>query len=174
MSFIKNSNTARVFAPGYFLAADAENCTRETREMKQTDATTLSDGTKIVKMGTAYPANDGTAEGIVYEDIDVTSGNMPGSVVTKGIVYEDRLAVTSVDYQSVTPETGDNPKEKGWYERSGSAGSYVYTLTDDTTVQDGTTYYKAVDVRMSAAAKTALEGKGFKFIATAPTVTRPY
>lgn len=174
MSFIKNDNTARVFAPGYFLAADAENCTRETREMKQTDATTLSDGTKIVKMGTAYPANDGTAEGIVYEDIDVTSGNMPGSVVTKGIVYEDRLAVTSVDYQSVTPETGDNPKEKGWYERSGSAGSYVYTLTDDTTVQDGTTYYKAVDVRMSAAAKTALEGKGFKFIATAPTVTRPY
>lgn len=174
MSFIKTDNTARVFAPGYFLAADAENCTRETREMKQTDATTLSDGTKIIKMGTAYPANDGTAEGIVYEDIDVTSGNMPGSVVTKGIVYEDRLAVTSVDYQSVTPETGDNPKEKGWYERSGSAGSYVYTLTDDTTVQDGTTYYKAVDVRMSAAAKTALEGKGFKFIATAPTVTRPY
>lgn len=174
MSFIKNDNTARVFAPGYFLAADAENCTRETREMKQTNATTLSDGTKIVKMGTAYPANDGTAEGIVYEDIDVTSGNMPGSVVTKGIVYEDRLAVTSVDYQAVTPETGDNPKEKGWYERSGSAGSYVYTLTDDTTVQDGTTYYKAVDVRMSAAAKTALEGKGFKFIATAPTVTRPY
>lgn len=174
MSFIRNDNTARVFAPGYFLAADAENCTRETREMKQTDATTLSDGTKIVKMGTAYPANDATAEGIVYEDIDVTSGNMPGSVVTKGIVYEDRLAVTSVDYQAVTPETGDNPKEKGWYERSGSAGSYVYTLTDDTTVQDGTTYYKAVDVRLSAAAKTALEGKGFKFVATAPTVTRPY
>ena len=174
MSFIRNDNTARVFAPGYFLAADAENCTRETREMKQTDATMLSDGTKIVKMGTVYPANDGTAEGIVYEDIDVTSGNMPGSVVTKGIVYEDRLAVTSVDYQAVTPETGDNPKEKGWYERSGSAGSYVYTLTDDTTVQDGTTYYKAVDVRMSAAAKTALEGKGFKFIATTPTVTRPY
>lgn len=174
MSFIRNDNTARVFAPGYFLAADAENCTRETREMKQTDATTLSDGTKIVRMGTAYPANDATAEGIVYEDIDVTSGDMPGSVVTKGIVYEDRLAVTSVDYQSVTPETGDNPKEKGWYERSGSAGSYVYTLTDDTTVQDGTTYYKAVDIRMSAAAKTALEGKGFKFIATAPTVTRPY
>ena len=174
MSFIKTDNTARVFAPGYFLAADAENCIRETREMKQTDATTLSDGTKIVKMGTAYPANDATAEGIVYEDIDVTSGDMPGSVVTKGIVYEDRLAVTSVDYQAVTPETGDNPKEKGWYERSGSAGSYVYTLTDDTTVQDGTTYYKAVDVRISAAAKTALEGKGFKFIATAPTVTRPY
>ena len=53
MSFIKTDNTARVFAPGYFLAADAENCTRETREMKQTDATTLSDGTKIIKMGTA-------------------------------------------------------------------------------------------------------------------------
>jgi hypothetical protein len=121
MSFIKTDNTARVFAPGYFLAADAENCTRETREMKQTDATTLSDGTKIVKMGTAYPANDATAEGIVYEDIDVTSGNMPGSVVTKGIVYEDRLADT-----------------------------------------------------LAEGAKTALESKGFTFVETAPTVTRPY
>jgi hypothetical protein len=121
MSFIRNDNTARVFAPGYFLAADAENCTRETREMKQTDAITLSDGTKIVKMGTAYPANDGTAEGIVYEDIDVTSGNMPGSVVTKGIVYEDRLADT-----------------------------------------------------LAEGAKRALESKGFTFVETAPTVTRPY
>ena len=41
-------------------------------------------------------------------------------------------------------------------------------------LEEGLRYYKAVDVRMSAAAKTALEGKGFKFIATAPTVTRPY
>ena len=178
MSFIKNDNTARVFAPGYFLAADAENCTRETREMKQTDATTLSDGTKIVKMGTAYPANDGTAEGIVYEDIDVTSGNMPGSVVTKGIVYEDRLAITNVEdsYDAVTPAGTENPSEEGWYERSGSAGSYVYTLTTDTTVNSEKTYYAKSEVvtRLASAAKTALEGKGFKFIATAPTVTRPY
>jgi len=169
MSFNQNSQGV-AYAPGYFLAH--EECTRETRQISQTGATTAEDGSKYVKMGTAYPSNDANAIGIVYEDVDVTTGAMPGSVVTKGEVYEDRLAITGVDYQSVTPKTGDNPKENGWYERSGSAGSYVYTLTDDTTVQDGTTYYEAVDVRISAAAKTALQAKGFVF-KTTPTVTRP-
>ena len=92
MSFIQSDNTARSFAPGYFLANDDENCVRLTREIPQTLATTLSDGRKIVKAGTFFPANSsGTVEGIVYEDIDVTSGNMPGSVVLKGTVYLDRL-----------------------------------------------------------------------------------
>jgi hypothetical protein len=45
-------------------------------------------------MGTIYPANGATAVGIVYEDVDVTTGNMPGSVVTKGTVIEDRLPDT--------------------------------------------------------------------------------
>ena len=52
-----------------------------------------TNGTKYVKMGTVYPANDATAEGIVYEDVDVTTGDMPGSVVLKGVVYTDRLPV---------------------------------------------------------------------------------
>ena len=169
MSFIGSGEKGVVYAPGYFLAH--EECERKTKEFTQAMATTTADGAKYVPMGTAYPSNDANAIGIVYEDVDVTTGDMPGSVVLSGVVYEDRLAITGVDYQSVTPETGDNPKEKGWYERSGSAGSYVYTLTDDTTVQDGTTYYKAVDVRISSAAKTALQAKGFVF-RTSPTVTR--
>lgn len=169
MSFIAEKKGTG-YEPGYFLAH--EECTRETRQFTQTGATTTEEGGKYVPAGTAYPSNDANAIGITYEDVDVTYGNMPGSVVTKGEVYEDKLAITGVDYQAVTPETGDNPKEKGWYERSGSAGSYVYTLTDDTTVQDGTTYYEAIDVRISSAAKTALEAKGFVF-KTEPTVTRP-
>lgn len=170
MSFIGNEN-GRGFEPGWFLANN-EDCTRETRELTQAMAVTLDDGQKVVKMGTAYPSNDANAIGIIYEDINVTDGNLPGSVVTKGEVYEDRLAITGVDYSAVTPETGDNPAEEGWYERSGSAGSYVYTKTTDTTVQDGTTYYEQVDVRLAAAAKTALQALGFKF-RTVPTVTRP-
>jgi hypothetical protein len=125
-------------------------------------------------MGTAYPSNDANAIGLTYEDVDVTTGNMPGSVVTKGIVYEDRLAITGASYDAVTPETGDNPAEEGWYERSGSAGAYVYTLTTDTTVTEGKTYYAKSDVRLASAAKTALAALGFKFIASAPAVTRPY
>lgn len=91
MSFIGNVEQGKTYAPGWFLAH--EECERKTREISQTGATTV-DGKKYVKMGTVYPSNDANAEGIVYEDVDVTSGNMPGSVVLSGVVYEDRLPVT--------------------------------------------------------------------------------
>ena len=120
MSFIKNQNETRITAPGWFLV-HPEDCHRETRQISATGASTDYNGAAYVKMGTIYPSNDGEAIGIVYEDVDVSSGNMPGSVVTKGTVYIDRLPVAP-----------------------------------------------------ASAARTALESLGFKFIATSPTVTRPY
>jgi hypothetical protein len=173
MSFNQDNTTSKIYAPGHFLAH--EECVRETRQIAQNSAlvVTSEDGAKHVPMGTAYPTNDGNAIGIVYEDVDVTAGDMPGSVVTKGVIIEDRLAITGESYDAVTPETGANPKEEGWYERSGSAGSYVYTLTTDTTVGDGKTYYAKSDVRLASAAKTALIALGFKFV-TEATITRPY
>ena len=119
MSFNKTPTTGKAYAPGYFLAKDDESCVRETRTILASGGTEAGGG-KYVPMGTIYPANDGTAEGILYEDVDVTTGDMPGSVVTKGIVYEDKLPVPLDTY-----------------------------------------------------AKTALSGKGFKFIATSPGVARP-
>ena len=92
MSFINLNDQGTVYAPGYFLAH--EECVRETREIPQTVATTAEDGSKYVKMGTPFPANGATAIGLVYEDVDVTTGNMPGSVVTSGVVIESRLPVT--------------------------------------------------------------------------------
>ena len=99
MSFIHNDGVSRVYAPGYFLAH--EECVRETKQISQTGATTTADGGKFVKMGTVYSVTTGEGNeavtdyiGIVYEDVDVTSGDMPGSVVTQGVVYEDRLAET--------------------------------------------------------------------------------
>lgn len=91
MSFTSKA-TGTVYQPGYFLE-NAEDAIRETKQIKQSGATTAANGAKYVKMGTVYPANDGTAVGIVYEDVDVTSGDMPGSVVTRGTVYESRLPV---------------------------------------------------------------------------------
>jgi hypothetical protein len=91
MSFIGTKEEGKHYAPGYFLAH--EECVRKTKEIAQTGATTAANGGKYVKMGTPYPSNDGNAIGLVYEDVDVTTGNMPGSVVTKGVVYEDRLPV---------------------------------------------------------------------------------
>lgn len=170
MSFISKSQ-GQAYEPGYFLAH--EECTRETRQFAQAGAVTADNGGKYVPMGTAYPANDATAIGIVYEDVDVTYGDMPGSVVTKGEVYEDKLAITATSYDAVTPVGTENPSEEGWYERSGSAGSYVYTLTTDTTVDNTKTYYEFVVTRLASAAKTALEGLGFKF-RTSTDVVRPY
>ena len=118
MSFIENKEDNMVYAPGWFLANN-EACTRVTKTIPDTGATTAPNGGKYVKMGTPFPSNNGNAIGIVYEDVDVTNGPMPGSVVTKGEVYESRLAVT-----------------------------------------------------LASAAKTALQGLGFKFVAL-PTVTRP-
>ena len=177
MSFIGEGTKGSTYNPGYFLAHNDEGITRETKEFAQNSALVVTDkdGTKHVPMGTAYPTNDANAIGIAYEDVDVTTGNMPGSVVTAGAeVYEDRLAVTGESYDAVTPVGTENPSEEGWYERSGSAGSYVYTLTTDTTVDDQKTYYAKSVVRLASAAKTALEALGFKFVATAPAVERPY
>lgn len=120
MSF--NAATTGVsYAPGWFLA-DNEHCTRETRQIAANHAQvkTAANGGKYVPMGAIWPSNDANAVGIVYEDVDVTTGNMPGSVVTAGTVYADRLPAAA-----------------------------------------------------ASAAKTALEGKGFKFITATPTVTRP-
>lgn len=224
MSFIGATEKGTTYAPGYFLAHNDEGITRETREFAQDSALVVTDdkGGKHIPMGTAYPTNDGNAIGIAYEDVDVTVGNMPGSVVTAGAeVYEDRLAVTGAQYDAVTLKNLVSPKAQGWQERSGEVGSYVYTDSTDTTVntsktyylpdEDHTavadyaavlnpvaegwyesdggtgyvlstdtegdktkTYYEKSYIRLASAAKSALAALGFKFIATAPAVTRPY
>lgn len=128
MSFIGEVKQGTVYAPGFFLANGDEGVVRETRQAKQADATTVGT-TKYVKMGTLYSETTGEGQeavteyiGLYYEDVDVTEGDMPASIVTgNAVVYEDRL-----------------PAE------------------------------------LASAAKTALEAKGFTFVATAPAVTRPY
>lgn len=90
MSFIeRNATVGKTYAPGWFLAH--EECVRETRQIPQANSISANGG-KYQKMGSFYPANNSsTVEGILYEDVDVTSGDMPGSVVTKGVVYLNRL-----------------------------------------------------------------------------------
>lgn len=170
MAFIEATKTGAVYAPGWFLAH--EECVRKTYEISDTGVTADANGGKHVKMGTLYPSGDANAIGIVYEDVDVTAGNMPGSVVTKGVVYEERLPEAVDSYSSATVPEGGNPKQLGLYERSGSSPNYVYTLTTDTTAGAGKTYYSYDGKLIPSAAKTALAAKGFVFL-TEPTVTRP-
>jgi hypothetical protein len=226
MSFIYPEKKGETYAPGWFLANN-EECVRLTKQFAADSALVVSENsTKHVPMGTAYPTNDGNAIGIVYEDVDMTSGNMPGSVVMSGTVYENRLAITGAQYDSVTlknlvspkdqgwqersgagteqspyvyTDSTDttvntsktyylddddhtavsdyaavlNPKEEGWYERSGSSPNYVYTPSTDTAGDKTKTYYEKSDIRLASAAKSALEGKGFVFL-NEGSVTRPY
>ena len=106
MSFIGDEHKGKVYAPGLFLAH--EECVRETREIPQSMATTEANGTKYVKMGTPFPSNDGNIEGLVYEDVDVTSGNMPGSVVTgKAVILSSILPVGLTSTAKAKPENLD-------------------------------------------------------------------
>ena len=47
---------------------------------------------------------------------------------------------TEYKYEVVAPESTDNPKSEGWYEKVGA----IYMPTDDTTVNEDKTYYKKV------------------------------
>lgn len=95
MSFTQNEQNIG-YKPGFFLAH--EECTRETRTIPANHAQviTKADGSKYVPAGAVFPANDETAVGLLYEDVDVTTGNMPGSVVTAGTIYKDRLPAAPV------------------------------------------------------------------------------
>lgn len=148
MSFNENKQGV-VFNAGSFIANGDENIVRETREASASSAlvVTGADGSKHIPAGTAYPSNDGNAIGLMYEDVDVTNGNMPCSVITKNaVVYDDRLAVTGANYSSVTLKDLVSPKAQGWYESDGQAEP-TYTLSTDTTVNTSKTYYsKSGDV----------------------------
>lgn len=86
MSFIQHDALNKLYQPGYFLAE--ANCERKTYQVEQnhSQVVTKADGSKYVPAGALI-----SGVGLLYEDVDVSTGAMPGSVVTKGTVYEDRL-----------------------------------------------------------------------------------
>lgn len=50
---------------------------------------------KLIYGGTAFPANDATATGIVFETVDMTDDEKrPASVITAGRIYTNRLKAT--------------------------------------------------------------------------------
>lgn len=90
MSFT-GSLKGSTFNNGFFLVNE-EDSLRETAMINADHPQVVTRGRrKIVPMGSVFPANDGTAKGLLYEDIDVTDGDALCSVVTIGKIYEDRL-----------------------------------------------------------------------------------
>lgn len=64
-----------------------------TEQISNTGVDADANGRKIVKAGTVWPANDATAKGLVYSDVDVTEGPQPGAVLYEAWVIEERLPV---------------------------------------------------------------------------------
>lgn len=91
MSMI-SSTTGTTFEAGWFLVDD-ERCIRQTMTIAADHRQGFfrDDGHAVVPAGAVIPANDATAKGILYEDIDVTDGAAAGSVVIEGTIYGDRL-----------------------------------------------------------------------------------
>ena len=81
------------------------------------------DGRKIVPSGTVFPANDATAIGIVFNDVDVTHGDAPGSILVEGWIIEERLpepvadtakdAMKKVSFKVVNPQDVEPPVVEG-------------------------------------------------------------
>ena len=98
MSFILHDPLNTKYQPGWFLASG--DCRRETIEVpaNHSQVVTKADGSKYVPAGALLSKTTGTGNdavttyfGLLYEDVDVSTGNMPGSCVSAGVVYEDRL-----------------------------------------------------------------------------------
>lgn len=92
MSYFDGPNKGYGWAAGHFLVND-ETCVRKSMTIAadHSQVVTRDNGRKVVPAGAVIPSNDGNAKGILFEDIDVTEGAKMGSVVTEGIVYEDKL-----------------------------------------------------------------------------------
>lgn len=53
----------------------------------------IEDGRKIIKAGTPYPSNDGDCIGLVFNDYDVTDGDVAASILIDGKVEERKLPI---------------------------------------------------------------------------------
>ena len=86
---------------------------------------------------------------------------------TKFAAFEEILygKAGTESYTAVSPAGTENPVTEGWYERSGSAEPYTYTLSADTTVDSGKTYY-AKSTTGDVAARLPLPDEIAKFFGT--------
>lgn len=64
-----------------------------TVQVSDVGVTADAKGRKIVPAGTIYPANDATAKGIIYQDVDVTNGPQEAACIVEGYILKDRLPV---------------------------------------------------------------------------------
>lgn len=84
--YVKNYGKAEDI--NFLASADV---TSFTEQISDAGVRADENGRKIVKAGTVWPANDETAKGIVYTDVDVSEGPQPGAVLYEAWIIEERL-----------------------------------------------------------------------------------
>lgn len=55
-----------------------------------------SNGMKVVKAGTPFPANNATCKGYLLHDVDVTQGDAPGTYIFEGSIDNKKLTAAGV------------------------------------------------------------------------------
>ena len=126
-------------------------------QARLTGAIAEVDGMKVIRVPAArvpagfgfmiaHPVATTFAEKLASYNVHSNPPGINGSLIEGRICYDAfvpenkacalYLYRTDAEYNAVTDPTG-NPKEKGWYEKSGDE----YVLTTDTTVTAGKTYY---------------------------------
>ena len=80
---------------------------------KDSALATVVDGRKIVRAGTIFPANNATAVGVVFRDVDVTDDDSNGAIIVHGFIKTSKLptaptaeAITALKMISFMPLAG--------------------------------------------------------------------
>lgn len=75
-----------------FFPYKGASCVVPASMVAQADA----NGKKIVKAGTPFPSNDKDALGVIFEDVDVTLGDAPGTYIYEGVLDPAKLTANSI------------------------------------------------------------------------------
>lgn len=92
-----NSKT-QTFDNGVEIMATYRNRVTFTTTVSDSEVVENEEGKKIVPKGSLLDAagtikNDATVVGILAEEVDVTNGPQPGSLIVEGYILKDRLPV---------------------------------------------------------------------------------
>ena len=92
-----NSKT-KTFDNGVEIMATYKNKVAFTTTVSDSEVAVNEEGKKIVPKGSLLDAagtikNDATVVGVLGEDVDVTNGPQPGSLIVEGYILKDRLPV---------------------------------------------------------------------------------
>lgn len=188
MSYFDGPNKGYGWAAGHFLANDETYLSKSyTIPADHAQVVTRDDGRKVVPAGAVIPSNDGNAVGILFEDIDVTEGAKMGSIVTEGVVYEDKLpaAIESAAESALTGitviTTSPAVTRPDWYKKAwtplavtsvegASSGKTVITVAGVTLGTGEKLQYKA-DTTMPATPTLGGTVTGFTDFASGDSLT---